>query len=249
MEASLENREAASFSPSFRTIWINGTLLALALFIANFFAFQKLVQRDVYPASPVADHIATKVMPSAVEANPNPLNYDSLSEIKKREHVRTLVFQNFRDVPFKERAGLFDIIYKQSRTMGIDPYLTLSIIATESSFRQKVISWAGAYGLMQIKEVAAQEVSAELGIPYKGEESLLDPETNITLGLRYLAKMKKRFGNMHHALTAYNYGPHYVASCLRKEKSLPDKYVRKIKRNLSRYGLNAGEFIGSNKQA
>ncbi len=133
--------------------------------------------------------------------------------------------------------------------MDIDPYLTLSIIATESSFRRKAISWAGAYGLMQIKPITAEEVASDLGIPWEGTKTLFDPVVNITLGLKYLSNLKKRFGNMNDALTAYNYGPQYVVSCLRKDKKLPDKYVKKIEKHLERYGLNRHELIQQNKPA
>jgi hypothetical protein len=229
-------------------IWVSGIFLSLVLFLGNYLVFQNLIQKPLIPNISFDYHVG-KVTSSPLSFPVTTLSYNDLEEFKKREHIRTIVFKNFKGISLKERAKLFEVIYNQSLEMGIDPYLTLSIIATESSFRRKAISWAGAYGLMQIKMIAAEEVAAELGIPCNGKETLFDPVVNITFGLQYLAKLKKRFGNMSDALTAYNYGPQYVVSCLRNDKKLPDKYVKKIEMNLRRYGLNSAEFIGFDNQA
>lgn len=227
-------------------VWVSGIVLSLALFLANYFVFQNLIQQPSLPLgmSHPSGSVLSKPSPSPWIA----LSRESLEEFKKREHIRTLVYQSFKGISLKERTRLFEVIYNQSLEIGIDPYLTLSVIATESSFRRKAISWAGAYGLMQVKPITAEEVSTDLGIPWQGKETLFDPVVNITLGLRYLAKLKKRFGNMSDALTAYNYGPQYVVSCLRNEKSLPDKYVKKIQRHLKRYGLNTSTFMTMENQ-
>ena len=221
--------------------WIGGSLLCLLLFGANYAVFQSLIQPAPAPAAVPAG--AQGVLAEPPRVHRTALNLKALAALKKREHIRTLVFQNFRGIPLRERAKLFDVIYNQSREMGIDPYLTLSIIATESSFRTRAISWAGAYGLMQIKPITAEEVARDLGIPWRGRETLFDPVVNITLGLRYLAKLKARFGNIADALNAYNYGPQYVVSCRRADKRLPDRYLRKIRRNLQRYGLEASSLV------
>ncbi len=229
-----------------RRIWLSGIFFTMVLFLANYLVYQNLVEAPTQFSSILQKHLGTRLIAVSEAALPDP-DLATLQELKKREHVRTLVFQNFRSVPLRERSQLFDVIYYKSVEMGIDPYLTVSVIATESSFRKNVISWAGAYGLMQLKVLTAEEVAGDLGMPWEGEESLFDPVINITLGLTYLAKLKKRFGNMSDALTAYNYGPQYVVSCLRSDKALPDKYVKKIEKNLKRYGLNTQEIIGQKR--
>jgi len=236
----------ASPTPGSRGLWISGTLLSLLLFLANYFVFRNLIQGPAF-FHPEAARTSGSTLSLLIPQHVNALSRASLSGIKKREHIRTLVFQNFRGISLQKRTELFDVIYNQSQAMEIDPYLTLSIIATESSFRRKAISWAGAYGLMQIKPITAEEVADDLGIPWEGEKTLFDPVVNITLGLKYLSNLKKRFGNMHDALTAYNYGPQYVVSCLRKDKKLPDKYVRKIAQHLERYGLNRHDLLQPNE--
>lgn len=223
-------------------VQISGILLSLCLFLCNYLVFGNLIKPRMHSASPLGEQMASAGSPT-YPAFSTTLNSKTLSEFKKREHVRTLVLQNFPEISLPERTKLFEVIYNQSLALGIDPYLTLSVIATESSFRQEAISWAGAYGLMQIKLITAEEVAAELGIPWKGEQTLFDPVVNITLGLRYLANMKERFGNMSDALTAYNYGPQYVVSCFSSGKRLPDKYIKKIAGHLQRYGVPASGFI------
>ncbi len=229
-----------------RRIWLTGIFFTMVLFLANYFVYQNLVEAPTHLASVLQQHLGRQLIAVSEAALPDP-DLATLQELKKREHIRTLVFQNFRNVPLRERSQLFDVIYHKSLETGIDPYLTVSVIATESSFRKNVISWAGAYGLMQLKLLTAEEVAGDLGIPWQGEESLFDPVINITLGLTYLAKLKKRFGNISDALTAYNYGPQYVVSCRRNDKALPDKYVKKIERHLKRYGLNTQEIIGQKR--
>ncbi|NOY52141.1 MAG: lytic transglycosylase domain-containing protein [Deltaproteobacteria bacterium] len=236
----------ASSPPGSRSIWIGGTLLSLLLFLANYLVFQNLIQGPAF-FHPEAGRYTVSTIALLIPQHQTALSHESLSGIKKREHIRTLVFQNFRGISLKERTELFDVIYNQSQAMEIDPYLTLSIIATESSFRRKAISWAGAYGLMQIKPITAEEVADDLGIPWEGEKTLFDPVVNITLGLKYLSNLKKRFGNMNDALTAYNYGPQYVVSCLRKDKKLPNNYVAKIEEHLKRYGLNHHSLLQHNE--
>jgi soluble lytic murein transglycosylase-like protein len=247
MKITINKKCVMNSLPGASKAWCSGIFISMILFLSNYLVFQNLIQRS--PALLHEDQQQESVHSTQASLSRASLSLNALEEFKKREHIRTLVFQNFKGVPFNERAKLFEAIYNQSMEMGIDPYLTLSVIATESSFRRTAISWAGAYGLMQIKMITAEEVASELGIPWEGEKTLFDPVVNITLGLRYLANMKKRFGNMSDALTAYNYGPQYVVSCLRSEKTLPDKYVKKIKGHLSRYGLNASGFMGLDSSA
>lgn len=82
---------------------------------------------------------------------------------------------------------------------------------SESLFMPDVSSGAGALGLMQLMPATGRQVARRARIPYRNKFSLLDPETNITLGTRYLGRMYERFGgNQVLATAAYNAGPHRV---------------------------------------
>ncbi len=91
------------------------------------------------------------------------------------------------------------------------------IARSESLFMPDVSSSAGALGLMQLMPATGRQVARRARIRYVNRMSLLDPETNITLGTRYLGRMYERFaGNQVLATAAYNAGPHRV------DRWLPD---------------------------
>ena len=53
-----------------------------------------------------------------------------------------------------------------------------------------------------------------LGIPWKNRRTLLDPVTNVRIGVSYLVEMLGRFGKRELALTAYNMGPNRLDELL-----------------------------------
>lgn len=79
-------------------------------------------------------------------------------------------------------AGLNDLIAKHARANGVPEQLVHRIIHEESRYQPRVIGGGGAMGLMQIKYTTAR------GLGYRGSATgLLDPDTNLTWGVRYLA--------------------------------------------------------------
>ena len=82
------------------------------------------------------------------------------------------------------------------------PYdIVKAVIHTESSWKHKAVSKSGALGLMQVKPTTSL---AEFDTP--GSE-LYDPYVNITVGVKYLARLHERFGDWNTTLTAYSLGP------------------------------------------
>jgi soluble lytic murein transglycosylase len=99
-------------------------------------------------------------------------------------------------------------IRQQAQTMGLDPYLVLSIIRQESAFHPAAISSSGARGLMQLMPATAQEVLTKLKLPQESASRLHDPQLSITLGTHYFAGLMQRYqGNLVLALAGYNAGP------------------------------------------
>ncbi len=95
----------------------------------------------------------------------------------------------------------FKIVEEKSNSYGVDPYLILSIIKTESGFNNNVTSSKGAKGLMQIKDSTAIEIHEEEDI------DLYDEETNIEVGIKYFSYLIERYsGNYYLAICAYNAG-------------------------------------------
>jgi soluble lytic murein transglycosylase len=98
---------------------------------------------------------------------------------------------------------LFDII--RTHEEQVDPYLVISLIRQESAFNQNARSPVGAMGLMQLMPRTARRMEKVT------KSGLLNPKTNIRLGVRFFTRLIERFdGNVEFALAAYNAGPERV---------------------------------------
>jgi hypothetical protein len=96
-----------------------------------------------------------------------------------------------------------DLIKTYAKESGLDPILVLSLIKQESAFDKKAFSSSGASGLMQLMPFTAVET-----VPGITREQLIEADSNIKVGTRYLAKLIDHFkGNAALALAAYNSGP------------------------------------------
>jgi soluble lytic murein transglycosylase len=101
----------------------------------------------------------------------------------------------------------WSIIKAESAKNNLDPYLVASLIRQESEFNPSVISYANAWGLMQLLPSVGKAQAREEGMTHFQTFQLLDPETNIRLGTRYLKQTLDHFGGVpEYALAAYNAG-------------------------------------------
>lgn len=109
--------------------------------------------------------------------------------------------------PSEFRSPYDHLIAYHAEQAGFDWRLVSALIAVESGFDPAVESEAGAFGLMQVRKEAAEEV---------GEADFFNPDSNIRTGVRYLKWLEQRFpdakGRDRLALTlaAYNVGPAHV---------------------------------------
>ncbi len=91
--------------------------------------------------------------------------------------------------------------FRQGSAGDLAPELVLAVIAVESTFRPRVVSHAGARGLMQIIPKWHPDTIAEIG----GANALFDPNKNIQAGVRILAAyLDAQDGNLRKALLRYN---------------------------------------------
>jgi len=99
------------------------------------------------------------------------------------------------------------IIKAEAAKNNVDPYLVASLIRQESEFNPSVISYANAWGLMQMLPSVGRSLAKQEGMKNFQTFQLLDPETNIRLGTRYLKQTLDKFGGVpEYALAAYNAG-------------------------------------------
>jgi soluble lytic murein transglycosylase len=75
----------------------------------------------------------------------------------------------------------WDTIQAESARNNLDPYLVASLIRQESEFDPSAISYANAYGLMQLLPVVGRKMAREEGITNFQTFQLLDPAMNIRL--------------------------------------------------------------------
>jgi soluble lytic murein transglycosylase-like protein len=98
-------------------------------------------------------------------------------------------------------------IAAHSQATGVPADLIHHVITRESRYNPGAIGRGGVYGLMQIKHGTARALG------YSGSASgLLDPETNLTYGVRYLAgAYKVANGNPSRAYSLFRSGYYYHA--------------------------------------
>ncbi len=91
-----------------------------------------------------------------------------------------------------------------------------SVIKHESAGNIAAVSPKGARGLMQLMPGTAQDMAAELGLPFSEARLTSDAAYNKRLGSAYLSKMLDRYdGHEALALAAYNAGPGKVDEWLK----------------------------------
>lgn len=126
--------------------------------------------------------------------------------------------------PAIELPHPYDLIIATATEYGVDPALVLAVADIESNYKVDAMSHKGAIGVMQLMPATARELGVN---PYILEE-------NIEGGVRYLAKLLAKYGDVKLALAAYNAGMGIVD----RYGGVPpfretQNYVKKV---LSRYG-------------
>jgi|SRR5579862_3480782 len=116
--------------------------------------------------------------------------------------------------------GLRALTRQAANSNGVDPDLLEALVHEESGYSVNSRSSAGALGLTQLMP----ETAAGLGVT-----NPFDPAQNLNGGAKYLRQQLDRFGDVGHALAAYNAGPNAVV----RHGGVPNypetqRYVRNI---------------------
>ncbi|UJR81853.1 lytic transglycosylase domain-containing protein [Sandaracinus amylolyticus] len=122
----------------------------------------------------------------------------------------------------RSRAAMRPRAYEQivnevARERGLDPNLLLAVMRVESVYNPRIVSYAGAVGLLQIMPRTGRLIARSMGREAQfGVDDLLDPRTNIEFAAWYLSSLIRRFeGRVPLAVASYNGGPHNVRRWLR----------------------------------
>ncbi len=163
--------------------------------------------------------------------------------------------RSFASLPIEIWDILFPIrhweaISEQAAKVKIDSNLVLAVIRQESAFNEKAHSKANARGLMQILPSTGWKLAKQARSARYNAKKLYQAETNLALGIRYLASLLQEYGRPELALAAYNAGDTRVDRWLKEWGNLDMAefieqipfsetrgYVRQVLNNRVRYGL------------
>ena len=101
-----------------------------------------------------------------------------------------------------------------AREFDVPLAMVLAVIRTESDFRPRAVSSAGACGLMQLMPETFHFLGEEKFEESLSDGALFDPIVNIRYGTCYLSYLYGRFGSWPTALAAYNAGEGRVSEWL-----------------------------------
>jgi len=104
------------------------------------------------------------------------------------------------------------IVERAARAHQLPISVLTRLIWNESRFQPGAVSPAGAQGIAQFMPATSGE---------RGLSNPFDPEHAIPEAAKFLAELRRRFGNLGLAVAAYNAGPGRVASWLNNDQSLP----------------------------
>lgn len=100
-----------------------------------------------------------------------------------------------------------------AKAHDVDPDLLYAIMRVESVYQRRIVSHAGAIGLMQIMPRTGRLIAQGRGLDGFTTADLLDPAINIDFAAWYLARLLERFeGRLPLAIASYNGGPHNMSA-------------------------------------
>ncbi|MGP0092173.1 MAG: lytic transglycosylase domain-containing protein [Xanthobacteraceae bacterium] len=127
------------------------------------------------------------------------------------------------------RSDLDALITKHAQANGVPEALVRRVIQRESGYNPHAVGKGGTFGLMQIKHATAR------GMGYAGEPSgLLDPDTNLTFAVRYLAgAYRAANGNADQAVSYFSRGYYDAAKRQRLDANVDRIFPAKSVSTLS----------------
>jgi soluble lytic murein transglycosylase-like protein len=130
----------------------------------------------------------------------------AVAQLQLERANRIVAYSTRYQIPADLAAAIYDIALAE----GIDPGLAFRLVKVESNFNRTARSSAAAIGYTQLQLPTARYYEA--GVT---EQRLLDRDTNLRIGFRFLKDLLQQFNNdVPLALLAYNRGPARVAEIL-----------------------------------
>lgn len=122
-----------------------------------------------------------------------------------------------------------ELVEREAARFDLDPILVASLIRQESAFDARIVSQAGASGLMQLMPSTARGVARELGVEWSAD-LLVVADANVHVGTAHLASLMEKYdGDVIASLAAYNAGSTPVGRWLKfPEAADPVQFVERI---------------------
>ena len=121
-------------------------------------------------------------------------------------------------------SELADAIERAARAERLDTELAFRLVRVESAFDERATSPVGALGLTQLMPATAAEMR-----PGISRQEMLERETNLRLGFRYLRQLLVMYdGDREEALHAYNRGMGTVARIRAEGGDPANGYARRV---------------------
>jgi soluble lytic murein transglycosylase len=151
--------------------------------------------------------------------------YERIESYSRLAAIGDLNFATERQNEGLEKARIFwqaafpqaykTVVADAAHKFDIEPEIIWSIIRAESQYKADVVSPVGAIGLMQLMPQTGMHLANLLGDKQFAEGQLFDPNVNIRLGGKYLARLSTKFErSLPLIAAAYNAGPHRVDTWL-----------------------------------
>ncbi|HQU71070.1 MAG TPA: transglycosylase SLT domain-containing protein [Calditrichia bacterium] len=176
---------------------------------------ERFAQRELNHLASAMDSPEWELLYALGEVNEHMQNFGRAFRIYNRLFLRNFSRKDWREWLFLVKH-LYPLYFtgevnQYAREWNLTPASIWAVIKKESAFEPNVMSYANAYGLMQIIPPTANRLTESLGLAMEDVRQLYDPNFNIRLGSYYLSELLKRYdGNLYYALAAYNAGEHRV---------------------------------------
>ncbi len=212
-EASERERGLRSLAQQLREPVIGLTLAGLAVPLVN-----ATMKPEAKKAAVARDERTEAAVDRDLEEEVGDYWADAEEAIVRGHTIRGAVTRYDIDEELAEK------IYDFATGHGIEPDMAYGLVFTESTFRERAVSHAGARGLTQLMPGTAKWLDPNISV-----RDLYDPDVNLELGFRYLRQLIDKYdGDVEKALTAYNRGPGTVDRILRRGGNPDNGYAGKV---------------------
>lgn len=203
-------------------------LYALALIVAPDRTTLPIVQQPAVSLSsltqqPEVPNTLRRKSPTVLLKVAQPWSVDTVQNIPRMTLARWHRIYGYAR-KYEISSELAAKIYDAALQQKIEPELGFRLVQAESEFKARANSSMGAIGLTQLMLATARGFE-----PNVTREALMQPETNLRIGFKYLrALIRENDGNLSLALLTYNRGPVAVQLALSQGRNPTNGYDREV---------------------